>query len=113
MLKLTERYDAFLGEKIYSATHESGVKIFIMPKAGYGKKYAMFATKYGSCDTEFEIDQKTVKIPDGTAHFLEHKLFDMPDGSDAFGKFSKMGANANAFTSFGVTADHFSATENF
>lgn len=113
MLDLIKKYDSFLGETIYSGTHESGARVFIMPKAGYNKKYAMFLTKYGSCDTEFEMDGKLIKIPDGTAHFLEHKLFDMPDGSDAFSKFSKLGANANAFTSFGVTAYHFSSTENF
>ncbi len=113
MINLEKKHISFLDETVYTATHESGVKIIIIPKSGYGKKYAMFATKYGSCDTEFEKDGKIIKIPDGTAHFLEHKMFDMPDGIDAFGKFSKFGANANAFTSFAVTAYHFSSTENF
>lgn len=113
MLKLEKKYDEFLDETMYFTTHESGVRVYIMPKSGYKKKYAIFATKYGSVDTQFDIARKRVKIPDGTAHFLEHKMFDMPDGSDAFAKFSQMGANANAFTSFALTAYYFSATENF
>lgn len=113
MLDLKRKYDEFLSETIFYGTHESGVRVYIMPKSGYKKKYAIFATKYGSVDTEFDIGSKHVKIPDGTAHFLEHKMFDMPDGSDAFAKFSKLGANANAFTSFALTAYYFSATENF
>ncbi len=113
MINLEKRYDEFLDETIYSGEHSSGVKVYIMPKAGYSKSFAMFATKYGSIDTEFDIDGRHVKIPDGTAHFLEHKMFDMPDGSDAFSKFGLLGANANAFTSFDVTAYYFSATQNF
>lgn len=113
MMNLEKKHDDFLNESMYYARHESGVKVFIMPKSGYKKKYAIFATKYGSVDTQFETNGKLIKIPDGTAHFLEHKMFDMPDGSDAFLKFSQMGANANAFTSFSLTAYYFSATENF
>ncbi len=113
MLELKKREDQFLNEAVYFGTHESGVKVYIMPKAGYNKKYAIFMTKYGSVDTEFETEGEKIKIPDGTAHFLEHKMFDMPDGSDAFLNFSKYGANANAFTSFSVTAYHFSSTDNF
>lgn len=112
-MNLEKRYDKFLDETIYHTTHSSGVEIYIMPKVGYSKSFAMFATKYGSIDTEFDIDGKKVEIPDGTAHFLEHKMFDMPDGTDAFSKFGLLGANANAYTSFSVTAYYFSATQNF
>ena len=66
-------------------------------------------------DSEFIVPGETepTKVPDGIAHYLEHKMFDQPDGSNVFDKFSKYGGNANAFTSFNMTAYLFSATSNF
>ena len=86
-----------------------------MPKKGFTKKYAVLATNYGSNDLEFipinEKEKMTVNA--GIAHFLEHKMFEQPDETDAFEKFSKWGANANAFTNFTTTAYLFTTTENF
>ena len=113
MINLVKKHDEFLDETVYSGVHDSGVSVYIIPKKGYSKCFAMFAAKYGSIDTEFDIGERHVKIPDGTAHFLEHKMFDMPDGSDAFSKFGPLGANANAFTSFSETAYYFTSTQNF
>ena len=79
------------------------------------KKYAILATNYGSNDLEFVPigEDKKIRVNEGIAHFLEHKMFEQPDGGDAFDKFSKLGVNANAFTNFTMTAYLFSATENF
>jgi len=105
--------DTALGEKIYTITHPTGLKICVNPKPGYSKCTAMFATRYGSIDSTFGLmgSDNIITIPDGTAHFLEHKLFDEQDGN-VFDKFAVLGASANAFTSFNMTAYYFSATEN-
>ena len=102
-------------ECLYYTRHESGLKIYIMPRKDYSSGYAIFGTKYGSVDSEFVVpgDNTPTKVPDGIAHYLEHKMFDMPDGSNVFDSFSRFGGNANAFTSFNMTAYLFSATSNF
>lgn len=101
-----------LDEKVYIYTHKSGLKIYISPKPGYAKKCAYFAANYGSMDVFYEKDGEKFAIPDGLAHFLEHKLFESEEG-DAFSKYAKTGASANAFTSFGCTAYYFSCTDKF
>lgn len=111
-MNYTKKVDAVTGETVYSATHESGVRIFVMPKAGFRKCTAMFATAYGSLDTTYIVDGEVKPVPDGTAHFLEHKLFEEENGN-VFDRFSVLGANANAFTSFGTTAYYFSGTDKF
>ena len=86
-----------------------------MPRSGYTGSFAIFATKYGSVDSEFVVpgEAEATKVPDGIAHYLEHKMFDQPDGSNIFDRFSRFGGEANAFTSFNMTAYLFSATEHF
>lgn len=103
-----------LNEEYYSINHKSGLQILVYPKKGHSKTYAIFATKYGSIDNVFlcEDDESEVKVPEGIAHFLEHKLFES-EGESAFERYAKTGANANAFTSFDKTAYLFSCTENF
>lgn len=104
-----------LKEEIYYEKLENGLSIYYMPKKGFTKKYAILATDYGSNDLEFisENENNKVKFNEGIAHFLEHKMFEQPDGSNAFDKFSKWGASANAFTNFTMTAYLFSTTEHF
>lgn len=107
--------NSIINEKILSGIHESGLRIYIIPKTGFSKYYAIYGTDYGSCDTEFKAageNQKTY-LPDGIAHFLEHKLFEESDGKNAFDRFSLTGANANAYTSFDITAYLFSCTDKF
>lgn len=102
-------------EKCYMERLDNGLQVIIIPKQDIQKKYIIWATKFGSIDNTF-IDSTTgeeVVIPDGVAHFLEHKMFEQPDETDAFEKFSKWGANANAFTNFTTTAYLFTTTENF
>lgn len=104
-----------IDETLYFGTHESGLGIFVIPKKNFSKKYAIIGAKIGSVDNTFIPNGESgeITVPDGIAHFLEHKMFEMSDGSDAFAKFSEYGANANAFTSFTNTCYLFSCTDNF
>nr|WP_285864329.1 pitrilysin family protein [Lederbergia lenta] len=98
-------------ETLYHETLENGLDVYLLPKEGFNKTYATFTTKYGSIDNQFiPLNQDKLKlVPDGIAHFLEHKMFEKEDG-DVFQQFSKQGASANAFTSFTRTAYLFSST---
>ncbi|WP_075980863.1 EF-P 5-aminopentanol modification-associated protein YfmH [Bacillus massilinigeriensis] len=100
-----------LQEELFHERLDNGLEVYILPKKGFNKTYATFTTKYGSVDNHFIPAGKTefTKVPDGIAHFLEHKLFEKEDG-DVFQQFSKQGASANAFTSFTRTAYLFSST---
>lgn len=102
-----------LKEELYYEKLTNGLDVYILPKKGFNKTYATFTTKYGSIDNHFKPPGKTehVKVPDGIAHFLEHKLFEKEDG-DVFQQFSRQGASANAFTSFTRTAYLFSSTSH-
>lgn len=102
-----------LKEELYHEKLANGLEVYLLPKKGFNKTYATFTTKYGSIDNRFvPIDENNeIHVPDGIAHFLEHKLFEKEDG-DVFQQFSKQGASANAFTSFTRTAYLFSSTSN-
>ncbi len=101
-----------LQEKLYYEKMANGLQVYILPKPEFNKTYATFTTKYGSIDNHFmSIKNEEMKVPDGIAHFLEHKLFEKEDG-DVFQLFSKQGAAANAFTSFTRTAYLFSCTSD-
>lgn len=101
-----------LGETVLYAKHPTGLDIFIAPKKGYASQYAIFGTRYGSIDNHFHVGEKDVTVPEGIAHFLEHKLFESEDG-DAFSRYARTGASANAYTSFDRTCYLFSSTERF
>ncbi len=103
-----------LQEELYYEKLANGLDVYILPKKEFNKSFATFTTKYGSIDNHFKSlsKQEFVKVPDGIAHFLEHKLFEKEDG-DVFQQFSKQGASANAFTSFTRTAYLFSSTSEF
>lgn len=105
---------AVLGESYFEVDHPSGLKIMILPKKDYKSTYAVFGTKYGSIDTRFKrSDQDSfTTVPEGIAHFLEHKLFESED-LDAFARYAKTGASANAYTSFDKTCYLFSCTDKF
>lgn len=104
-----------LKEELYYEKLENGLDVYFVPKRGFTKKYAVLATDFGSNDIQFIPIGETepIKVNEGIAHFLEHKMFEQPDGSDAFEKFSKWGANANAFTNFTTTAYLFTTSQNF
>ncbi|HEU5138841.1 MAG TPA: pitrilysin family protein [Bacillales bacterium] len=102
-----------LKETVYHDKLENGLEVFVLPKEDFHKTFVTFTTKYGSVDNTFVPlnGEEAIQVPDGIAHFLEHKMFEKEDG-DVFQQFSKQGAAANAFTSFTRTAYLFSATAN-
>lgn len=102
-----------LEEDLFYEKLGNGLDVYVLPKKGFNKTYATFTTKYGSIDNHFVPLGETEEshVPDGIAHFLEHKLFEKEHG-DVFQDFSKQGASANAFTSFTRTAYLFSSTSN-
>lgn len=108
-------YNENLDEEMLFATHKSGLRVYVFPKKGFSKYYAVYGTDYGSTDREFIVpgDTETTVVPDGIAHYLEHKMFEQPDGSNAFDSFALTGASSNAFTSFDLTAYLFSCTDKF
>lgn len=100
-----------LNETLYKEVLPNGLKVFVLPKEGFHKTYGLFSTNYGSIDNQFGYEgEEDTHVPDGIAHFLEHKLFEKEDG-DVFQLFGKQGASANAFTSFTKTSYLFSATD--
>ena len=99
MNNITEVKSALTGDKYYKIDHNSGLTIYLYPKKDYNSKYAIFGTRFGSVNNAFSLDGGEVKrVPDGIAHYLEHKMFECEDG-DAFLKYAKTGANANALAS--------------
>ncbi len=103
-----------LGESYFEIKHPTGLKIYVMPKENYSSAYAIFGTKYGSVDTRFKRSDSDswTEVPEGIAHFLEHKLFESEE-LDAFSRYAKTGASANAFTSFDKTCYLFQCSNNF
>jgi len=115
MMNKTEiKTNEFLGESYTKIKHSSGLDIYFFPKK-LTTAFAVFGTKYGSIDNKFRLcgEKDFTEVPNGIAHFLEHKLFDNENGPDTFSRYAETGANANAFTSFDKTAYLFSCTENF
>ncbi len=112
-IPMTSYKNSLLGEEYRKYSHPSGLDIYIFPKK-MTTAYAIFGTKYGSVHNTFKVGEGDfITVPDGIAHFLEHKLFACEDGSDAFERFSEYGADANAYTSFNKTCYLFSCTDCF
>ena len=102
------------GDKVFKTTLDSGLKVFVCPRKDYTKKMGMFGTVFGSIDNELvDIETKErSKVPDGIAHFLEHKLFEQED-ANALDVFSKMGVDSNAYTSFDQTVYYFETADKY
>lgn len=113
-MEFIRNYSEKINETLYSGVHKSGLRVFVMPKEGYSKSYAVFGTHFGSIDNAFTCpgESEPTVLPDGVAHFLEHKLFEQPDGGNVFAEYAKYGANANAFTSFNMTGYLFECTDH-
>lgn len=101
-----------LGETLYSCRMANGLTVKVVPRPGFTRKLAYFVTDFGSIHTEFTLEGRQISAPAGIAHFLEHKMFELPD-RDVSAEFAALGANVNAFTSYDMTAYFFSCTENF
>lgn len=101
-----------IGETVYRETLSNGLEICVVPKPGYAKQYAFFATRYGGMDTRFQLNGTWLDTPAGIAHFLEHKMFDTKEGN-ALQDLAKNGAEPNAFTSNAMTGYYFDCTGHF
>lgn len=101
-----------LGTKRYDGVTSAGLPVYVYPMPGFQTKYAFFAVDYGGCDRRFQVSGRWQETPAGIAHFLEHKMFDMPDGS-AMDRLSALGASPNAYTGYGMTGYLFSCTGHF
>ncbi len=101
-----------LDETLYTQTLSNGLRVCVVPKPGFTKKLAYFVTDFGAIHTDFSFEGRHYTTPAGVAHFLEHKMFDLPE-RDVSAEFAAMGAVVNAFTSYDLTAYYFSCTENF
>lgn len=102
-----------IGEVLYSGVLPNGLRLNVVPKKGFSTRYAVFAANYGGAHRRFSLDGTTIDTPAGVAHFLEHKMFDLPNGDNALNILSANGADPNAFTSSGVTCYYFSCTQGF
>lgn len=110
---MKKRYYELIDETVYEAQMDNGLKVFIIPKPGFQKTFVTYTTQFGSLDSKFKPlgSDEFVTVPDGVAHFLEHKLFEKEEG-DLFTDFAEDNAQVNAFTSFDRTSYLFSATSN-
>lgn len=99
------------GIEMVERTLANGLTVCLAPRPGYQQTFAIFATKYGSIDNMFQVDGKDIRVPDGIAHFLEHKMFE-DEEKEVFSQFAEHGASVNAFTTFDETAYYFSCTSD-
>ncbi len=109
---MQKEYFKNIDETLISEVLPNGLKINIIPKPQFSKSFAMFATNYGGADRRFKLAGQWIDTPAGVAHYLEHKMFDMPEGN-ALNVLSSRGASPNAFTGSGITAYHFESTSLF
>lgn len=107
------KFLADVQETLYSEVLDNGLEVFLLPKKDFSRTYGVFSTRFGSIHNQFKLakDNDWISVPDGVAHFLEHKMFDKP-GKDVMEKFSEYGASCNAFTSFEQTSYLFSTVDN-
>ncbi len=112
-MNIKEIKNEFLSEVYYKIEHDSGLTIYVMPKENHKSTYAVFSVNYGSVDTAFsKKGEEITQVPEGIAHFLEHKLFESEE-IGAFELYAKTGAYSNAYTSFDRTGYLFSCSDNF
>ena len=102
-----------LDETVYMDTLSNGLRVCVLPRPGFSRKLAYFVTDFGAIHTQFVLEGQQVTTPAGIAHFLEHKMFDLPGGRDVSAELAALGAGTNAFTSHDMTAYYISCTENF
>lgn len=101
-----------LGEQYWQETLPNGLCVRVVPKPGFSRKYAFLGVNFGSVDTRFTLGGVQRQVPDGIAHYLEHKMFDLPE-DNAMNLFAAHGGNPNAFTGYAMTAYYFDCTEEF
>lgn len=102
-----------IGETLYTDTLPNGLRLCVVPKKGFRSFFAAFAADYGGCARVFTLDGERYETPAGVAHYLEHKMFDMPDGDSALNLLNANGADPNAYTGDDMTCYYFQCTERF
>ena len=110
---MTRQYYPDLDENVCRETLPNGLQIAVMPRKGFARSIAYFVTGFGSIHTEFTLEGERHTVPAGVAHYLEHKMFELPGDRDVTAEFAALGASANAFTSYDMTAYYFTCTQNF
>ena len=108
----TKRFDN-VGETLQTAVLDNGLHVCVVPKKGFSSFFACFGTYYGSVQRSFDLAGVRHDTPAGVAHYLEHKMFDMPDGDNALQSMTATGADPNAFTAYDETVYYFHCTEHF
>ena len=109
---MTTTYYEKLDETVHSHICQNGLTVKVVHRPGFTRKMAYFVTDFGAVHADFELEGKTYHVPAGIAHFLEHKMFELPE-RDVSAEFAALGANVNAFTSYDMTAYYFTCSENF
>ncbi len=111
---MKERYNELIQETVFEKKLANGLTVIMMPRENYNQQYGILAANYGSIDNKFinPFTGQEVLVPEGIAHFLEHKLFEGKI-EDSFSRFARLGASANAFTDYTTTAYLFSSTSKF
>jgi len=109
---MVEKYYSAPDERLFFCRLQNGLTVKVVPKPGFTRSLAYFVTDFGSIHTDFLLEGQEIHAPAGIAHFLEHKMFELPN-RDVSGEFAALGANVNAFTSYDMTAYYFSCTANF
>ena len=112
-MKLSKHEYPGVGETLYAGTLDNGLEVRVIPKKDFSTYYAAFATRYGGAHRRFAVDGRRLDTPAGVAHYLEHKMFDLPNGDNALSILSANGADPNAFTSAEMTCYYFECTEAF
>ena len=102
-----------LGEVLYQGRLSNGLRVLVAPRPGFSRKLAYFVTDFGAIHRNFRLEGQEIHAPAGIAHFLEHKMFELPDGRDVSAELAALGAVTNAFTSHDMTAYYIGCTENF
>ena len=102
-----------LGEVLYQGRLSNGLRVLVAPRPGFSRKLAYFVTDFGAIHRNFILEGQEIHAPAGIAHFLEHKMFELPDGRDVSAELAALGAVTNAFTSHDMTAYYIGCTENF
>lgn len=110
-MKLIESLN--IKEKAYIEKLENGMTVIIIPKNTTNKKYVIWGVNFGSIDNHFKVNGEEIYIPDGVAHFLEHKMFEQENGTNSLDKLMALGIDANAYTTNDHTAYLFECTEHF
>ncbi len=109
---MTEKYYPQWDERVLWETLPNGLTVAVVPKPGFRKKLCYLVTDYGAIHTRWQAGDGWQEAPAGVAHYLEHKMFDLPRG-EVSPEFAALGASPNAFTGYDMTAYYFSCTENF